>query len=60
MPASESLFNEDAYLQPATLSRKRVRHWCFFVNFAKFLQYVFLNNPLGDCYSENSEFHYYC
>ena len=31
-----SFFNKTAGLRPATLHKKRLRHWCFPVNFAKF------------------------
>ena len=36
-------FNNNADLRPAaaTLSKERVRHWCFPVNFAKFFKILF-------------------
>ena len=37
----ESLFNKVAGLKPATLLKKRLRHSCFPVNFAKFLRKPF-------------------
>ena len=37
----QSLFAEP---QPATLLKKRLWHWCFSVNFAKFLRTPFLQN----------------
>ena len=43
-----SLFlNKDAGLRPATLFKKRLRHRCFPVNFAKFLRVHFLQNTFG-------------
>ena len=35
-------FNKVAGLRPATLLEKRLWHWCFPVNFAKFLRTPFL------------------
>ena len=43
----ESLFNTVAPLRPATLLKKRLWHWCFPVNFAKFLRIPFLQNTSG-------------
>ena len=34
-------FNKVAALRPATLLKKRLRHWCFPVNFVKFLKTPF-------------------
>ena len=34
----------------STLLKKRLWHWCFPVNFAKFLRTVFHRTPLGDCF----------
>ena len=34
-------------LRPATLLKKRLWHWCFLVNFVKFLRTVFLQNTSG-------------
>ena len=43
----ESLFNEVADLRPATLlKKKRLKHRCFPVNFAKFLRTPFLTEQL--------------
>ena len=36
------LFNKVAGLRPASLLKKRLWHWCFPVNFAKFLRTPFL------------------
>ena len=47
IPAPESLFNKNAGLRPATLSKKRLWHKCFPVNFAKFLRTPFLQNTSG-------------
>ena len=40
-------FNKVAGLRPATLLKKRIRHRCFPVNFAKFLRTPFLQNTFG-------------
>ena len=40
-------FNEVVGLRPATLSKKRLWHRCFLVNFAKFLRTSFLQNTPG-------------
>ena len=41
----QSLFyNKVAGLGPVTLVEKRLWHWCFPVNFAKFLRTLFLEN----------------
>ena len=42
----QSLFlNKVAGLRSATLLKKRLRHWCFPVNFAKFLRTHFYRTP---------------
>ena len=40
------IFNKVAGLGPGTLSKKRLWHWCFPVNFAKFLRAPFLTEHL--------------
>ena len=45
-PVPESLFNKVAGLRPATLSKKRIWHRCFSVNFAKFLRTLFVTEHL--------------
>ena len=40
-------FNKVAGLRPPTLSKKRLWHMCFPVNFAKFLRTPFWQNPSG-------------
>ena len=45
--APESLFNKDAGLRPATLSKKILWDKCFSKNFAKFLRTPFLKNTSG-------------
>ena len=40
-------FNKVAGLTPATLLKKRHWHWCFPVNFVKFLRTPFLQNTSG-------------
>ena len=37
-------FNKVAGLRPATLLKKKLWHWCFSVNFAKFVRAPFLQN----------------
>ena len=37
------------HLRPATLLKKRLKHRCFQVNFAKFLRPPFYRIPLVDC-----------
>ena len=44
--ARVSFLNKVAGLRPATLLRKRLWHWCFHVNFAKFLGTLFLTEHL--------------
>ena len=44
-------FNKVAGLRPATLLEKRPWHWCFPVNFVKFLGTPILHNTSG-CWSE--------
>ena len=39
-----SLFNKVAGWRSTTLLKKRLRHWCFPVSFAKFLRTIFLQN----------------
>ena len=46
----EPLFYKVVGLRPATLLKKRLWHWCFPVNFAKFLRTFFYRTPLGDCF----------
>ena len=41
-------------LRPATLSKKRIWHRCFTVNFAKFLRTPFLQNTSGQLLLENT------
>ena len=36
--------------QPATLLVKRLWHWCFPVNFAKFFRTLVCRTPPGDCF----------
>ena len=43
----ESLFNKFVGLGPATSSKKGLWHWCFPVNFVKFLRPHFLQNTSG-------------
>ena len=38
--------NKVAGLTPATLLKKRLQHWCFFVNFEEFLRTSFLKEHL--------------
>ena len=40
-------FNKVVCLRPATLLKKRLWHWCFPVNFVKFLRAPFLQNTSG-------------
>ena len=47
----QSLFlNKVAFLKSATLLKKRLRHRCFPVNFAKFLRIPFYRTSLGNCF----------
>ena len=47
-PLCQSLFfNKVAGLRLATLLKKRFWHWCFPVNFVKFLRTPFLQNTSG-------------
>ena len=46
----ESLFNKIAGLRAATLSKKKVWHRGFPVNFAKYLWTRYFKTPLGDCF----------
>ena len=43
-------YNKVADLEPATLLKKRLLHWCFPMNFAKFLRTPFHRKPLNDCF----------
>ena len=43
-------FNKVAGLRPVTLLKERVWHRCFPVNFAKFLEHLFLQNTSGSCF----------
>ena len=45
-----SFFNKVAGLKPETLLRKRFRHRCFPVNFAKILRTLFLQNTSSGCF----------
>ena len=45
IPALESLLNTAAGLQPATLSKKRLRYRCFHKSFAKFLRQFLSTSP---------------
>ena len=45
---SESHFNKVAGLHSATLFKKRLRHKCFNVNFAKFTKQLFFRTPPGN------------
>ena len=47
-------FNKLASLTPGTLFKKRLWHWCFPVNFAKFLSTPFLKNTSGKLLSPDS------
>ena len=40
-------FNQVKVLRPATLLKKRLRHWCFSLNFARFLRTPFSHNASG-------------
>ena len=47
-PLCQSLFfDKIAGLRPATLLKKRLRHWCFPVNFVKNLRVPCLQNTSG-------------
>ena len=45
-----SFFNKVAGLRPVTLLKERVWHRCFPVNFAKFVEHLFLQNTSGSCF----------
>ena len=45
-PCQSLFFNEVTSLRPGTLLRKRLRHRCFPVNFAKFLRTPFITEQL--------------
>ena len=52
----QSLFlNKVAGLRPATLLKKRFWHWCFPVNFAKFLRTPFFTEHLRKTASVRSQ-----
>ena len=59
-----SLFlNKDAGLGPATLLKKKIQHWCFLVNFAKFFRTPFLQNTSSNCFRIVGHHHedlYFC
>ena len=42
------------HLSPATLLKKRLWHWCFPVNFAKYLRTPFWQNTSGACKGSKS------
>ena len=48
-------FNKVADLRPATFLKKRLWHWCFLVNFAKFLRATFLMKNSGGLLLNKSE-----
>ena len=56
-PVTESLFfNQVAGLRPATLSKTRLWHMCFPVNFAKFLRTLFFHRiPLVAAYPSKTK-----
>ena len=43
----ESLFNKVAGMKACSFIKKRLQHWCFPVNIAKFLRAPFLQNISG-------------
>ena len=47
---SVSLFNKVVGLKPATLLKKIFSHWCFPMNFAKYLRTLFYKTPPDDCF----------
>ena len=49
-------FNKVAGLKPETLLKERFWHRCFPVNFAKFLNHLFLQNTFGGCFWSSSIF----
>ena len=51
------VFNKVADLRPATLLEKRLWHWCFYVNFAKFLRTSFLQNSYRRLLLNFKDFH---
>ena len=46
-------FNKVAGLEPATLLKKKLQHWCFPVNFAKVLSTSFFTEQFWGIASEN-------
>ena len=48
-PALASLFNRVSGLRSATLLKNKLQHWCFQVNFVKFLRTPFLQNTSVIC-----------
>ena len=53
-PCQSLFYNKVAGLRPATLSKKRLWHGCFPVNFSKFARTPFLyRTPLDDCFLIN-------
>ena len=44
----------EIFFRPATLLKKRLRHKCFPVNFAKFLRTLFILNSYGGCFFQFS------
>ena len=46
-PWQSSIFNKAADLRPATVLKIGLWHWCFLVNFEKFLRIPFLQNTSG-------------
>ena len=49
-PVLESLFNKYTGLKAYDFIKKRLRHRCFPVKFAKFLRTPFLHNTSGGCF----------
>ena len=54
----QSLFLNKVAALPATLLKKSLWHWCFPVNFAKFLRKPFYRTPPGDCFCPCSLYWY--
>ena len=46
-PWQSFIFNKAADLRPATVLKMGLWHWCFLVNFEKFLRTPFLQNTSG-------------
>ena len=53
-------FNKIKSLMPATLLKKILQHWCFPVNFAKFLRIHFLYSTSGGCLCYSNRFDENC